>query len=163
MTKVTQPKPPKTPASQPAATQSAAPAASLDDVMALLTGLSRRVDSMQEEGGTQRTLPPPELSEEMLAAIREQQEAEAAAHAELTAPVVFEVDVLFSFDGDPETEGQEHYAPESFDLAAHCEANGVEALIDEAGEPITIAGSRFTCPRVTAIGLEKARVGKIVE
>jgi hypothetical protein len=75
--------------------------------------------------------------------------------------VVFQVSGLLSFDGNPDTPGMEYYAPDDFDEAAHCAANGIDALVDGDGNPVKIEGSWFECPRITAKAMERAKLGRI--
>jgi hypothetical protein len=149
-----------TPAPAPAAIPQSH--ANMDDVMALLGGLMQRVDALQAETGQARVYTPPPLSPDIIAAIEAQAQDVQAAHDALNEIVTFQVDQLFVFDGDPDSPGQEHYAHQDWDRDAHCDANGVADVLDEAGDPIIISGDRFLCPRVTAMGLVKARVGRIV-
>ena len=80
------------------------------------------------------------------------------AHNEL---VIFQVSGLMSWDGNPDTPGNEYYAPDDFDEEAHCAKNGVDALVDGDGNPEKIEGSWFEAPRITAETLERAKLGTI--
>ena len=82
------------------------------------------------------------------------------AHNDL---VTVEALCLLSFDGDPDTEGSECYAPADFDLGAHNAANGLEGpLLDGDGNEIAIFGSQFTCTKIAAEGLVRAKIVKLV-
>lgn len=86
------------------------------------------------------------------------QAADAAeAEVERNAPVIFIPATLFSFDGDPATDGCEHYAPADWTADDWRNANG---LPDDYPAP-ALSGDRFSCPRLTAEGFVKAGMGVI--
>lgn len=68
-------------------------------------------------------------------------------------PVLCEALCLLSFDGDPETEGSEYYAPEGYEP---------EAPFDAEGKALTGLQSRFTTTRIQAEALVAAGAAKIV-
>lgn len=83
---------------------------------------------------------------------------EAETHNEL---VTVEVTGLLAWDGNPDTEGAELYAP-AFGVLTEEQREGLyEAGLDD--DAIERLPSRFTCPRITAEGLVKARLVTIIE
>jgi hypothetical protein len=78
--------------------------------------------------------------------------------------VTVEVLGLLCFDGDPEIDGAEYYAPDDFDMNSYCAANQIEMpLCDELGNPIIIAGSRFVTTLVQAQAMAAARIVRIIK
>ncbi len=75
--------------------------------------------------------------------------------------VRFAVSCIFAWDGNPETDGAEYYAPADFDMDAHCAANGVDKLLDGNGDPVVIAGTSFLVARIHAEAWQKQKLGKI--
>lgn len=94
------------------------------------------------------------------------EEAEDAAH---NALVTFVVSGLMQWDGDPNTDGSELYAPADFDVEAHKNANGIDPesrfpgqLCDGDGNPMIPVGDSFMCPAITAQELVRRGMGRIV-
>jgi hypothetical protein len=72
--------------------------------------------------------------------------------------VSFQVSGLLAWDGDPNTEGNEYYMPEGFDLEGHAALNGAQ-VTDYA----PLGGDRFECTRLVAEQLQAAGMGTILE
>lgn len=72
--------------------------------------------------------------------------------------VTFVVTQFLQFDGNPDVEGAENYAPIGFDAAAFAAANGAQA-----SDYQPIVGDRFDCPRIVAEGLAAAKIGYILD
>lgn len=72
--------------------------------------------------------------------------------------VYVEVLCLLCWDGDPETEGAEYYAPDDFDLEAHKKANGIDA----DNHDLLITGSGFETTLIQAQALESAKAVRII-
>ena len=76
-----------------------------------------------------------------------------------------EVEVLtpLSFDGDPETEGAEFYAPKGWTPPKQYDGAGNEVpYLDGNGDAPVIAGDRFTTTRIQAMALVQSRAARIV-
>lgn len=67
---------------------------------------------------------------------------------------------LLSFDGDPETEGSEYYAPASFEPD---EPDKDESWADAEGKSLRNLPSSFITTRIQAQALVKAGAVRIVE
>lgn len=66
---------------------------------------------------------------------------------------------LLSYDGDPETEGSEYYAPLGFEPA---EPDDEASWTDADGKSLRNLPSRFTTTRIQAQAMVKAKVVRIV-
>jgi hypothetical protein len=73
-------------------------------------------------------------------------------------PVTFVATQYLEYDGNPETDGSEKYAPAGFDPVVFAAANGAQAI-----DYLPIVGDRFECPRISAEGLVAAGVGYILD
>jgi hypothetical protein len=72
--------------------------------------------------------------------------------------VTFVVTQFLQYDGDPDVDGSEKYAPVWFDVATFAAANG-----GQESDYQPIVGDRFECPLIAAEGLVAAGVGYIVD
>jgi hypothetical protein len=132
----------------------------------LLTALIAKVDALETR--VQATQAPDEPEQGI--AFETGPLPEEAGEAPHNAAVTFVVSGLMQWDGDPETEGAEFYAPKGFDVEAHKKANGIDPdglhsglLCDGDGNPLpSITGDRFICPLITAQELAKRKMGRIV-
>lgn len=86
-------------------------------------------------------------------------ENEANRAADLNLLVEVEVLGLLSFDGDPETEGSEYYAPDGWEPP---EPDNNDSWIDAEGKSLRDLPARFVTTRVQADALVKAGAARIV-
>lgn len=129
----------------------------LSTLISKIDGLEARIDGADAKAET------PEIAFE---AGPLPEEAEDAAH---NALVTFVVSALMQWDGNPDTEGSELYAPADFDVEMHKKANGIDPenrfpgqLCDGDGNPMArIAGDSFMCPAITAQELARRGMGRI--
>jgi hypothetical protein len=72
--------------------------------------------------------------------------------------VTFVVTQFLQYDGDPNVEGSEKYAPDGFDVSTFAAVNG-----GQENDYLPIVGDRFGCPLITAQGLAAAAIGYILD
>lgn len=123
----------------------------------LLEKLLTRLDALEEKIEEPSKEIPLEILTQLQEEARQQEAEREAQHAEDTKPTRFYPKDLFSYDGNPEIEGVENYAPDNWDKAKWKKNNGLPANYPD---PI-IFGNSFLCPKNTAEAFEKLGLGKI--
>jgi hypothetical protein len=81
-------------------------------------------------------------------------------HARVNAPTRVTALALVSYDGDPDTEGSEYYAPKGYE---HRDANGDVVKEDDDGKSLVNLPSEFVTTRAIADAMAKAKMVDILK